>query len=125
MTPAGDVSYSQKKHAMNPGFYSFRALGMPMIEDYSCCHFARNIRQQCCDIISACSLLLPQELTQQCRNIAEHPTTSITRVQQNEFFTKYFWYLLLTYNYCHPTLLEWVFFWACTCISRSVEINEL
>ena len=29
---------SQKKHAMLPGFYSFRALGIPMIEDYSCCH---------------------------------------------------------------------------------------
>ena len=38
MTPTGDVSYSQKKHAMLPAFYSFRALGITMIEDYSCCH---------------------------------------------------------------------------------------
>ena len=37
MTPAGDVSYSQKKHAMLPGFYSFRTLGITMIEDYICC----------------------------------------------------------------------------------------
>ena len=37
MTPAGDVSYSQKKHAMLSGFYSFRALGITMIEDYICC----------------------------------------------------------------------------------------
>ena len=38
MTPAGDVSYSGKKRAMLPGFNSFRALGIPMIEDFSCCH---------------------------------------------------------------------------------------
>ena len=38
MTPAGDTSSSQKKHAMLPTFYSFRALGIPMIKDYSCCH---------------------------------------------------------------------------------------
>ena len=36
MTPAGDVSYSQKKRAMLPGLYSFRALGITMIEDCSC-----------------------------------------------------------------------------------------
>ena len=35
--PQCGVSYSQKKRAMLPGFYSFRPLGMPMIEDYSCC----------------------------------------------------------------------------------------
>ena len=38
MTPAGDVSYSGKKRAMLPGLNSFRALGIPMIEDFSCCH---------------------------------------------------------------------------------------
>ena len=38
VTPAGDASPSQKKHAMLPRFYSFRALGIPVIEDYSCCH---------------------------------------------------------------------------------------
>ena len=35
--PRCGVSYSQKKRAMLPGFYSFRALGIPMIEDFSCC----------------------------------------------------------------------------------------
>ena len=36
--PRRGVSYSQKKRAMLPGFYSFRTLGITMIEDYSCCH---------------------------------------------------------------------------------------
>ena len=80
MTPAGDVSYSRKKHAMLPEFYSFRTLGITMIKDYSCCRLQEISGNNVVILFQRNVILLPQELTQQCKNIAEHPTTSITRV---------------------------------------------
>ena len=126
MTPAGDISYSQKKRAMLPGFYSFRALGIPMIEDYSCCHLQ--------EISGNNVVILFQQNVQYCypRNWLNNART-LLNIQQltllgsnkTSFFTKYFWYLLLTnYNNYYPKLLEWVFFWACICIYISTSVDN-
>ena len=126
MTLAGDVSYSQKKHAMLPVFHSFRALAIPMIEDYSCCHLqeisGNNVVILFHQNVQYC---YPRNWLNGARTLLNIQQLALLGSNKTSFFnfTKYFWYLLLTNNnYCYPELLEWFFFWACICISRSIEI---
>ena len=97
--PRCGVSYSQKKHAMLPGFYSFRALGITMIEDCSCGRLQ--------EISGNNVVILFQRHVQYCypRNWLNNART-LLNIQQptllgsnkTSFFTRYFWYLLLTQN---------------------------
>ena len=126
MTPAGDVSYSQEKNAMLPGFYSFRALGITMIEDYSCCHLQEISGNNVVILFQHVHYCYPRNWLNNARTLLNIQPPTLLGSNKTSFFTKYFWYLLLTNNNnYYPKLLEWVFFWACICITRSVAINVL
>ena len=100
MTPAGDVSYSQKKHAMLPGFNSFRALGIPMIEDFSCCHLQEISGNNNVVILFKWQVqyCYPRNCLNSARTLLNIQQLALLGSNKTSFFTKYFWYLLLTNN---------------------------